>query len=243
MIVFDKVSKAYEHRGMRKYALQELDLVIPSKEIFGVIGESGSGKSTLLRLLNRLEKPDNGQIRMDGQDIFSESKDIQRQRRRNIGMIFQHFNLLYNRTVLENVALPLKLVGEKKQEKAKEALRFVRLEGKMSDYPKQLSGGERQRVAIARALVNAPDLLLCDEPTSALDGQNAYEVMALLRKINQELGTTIILVSHEMELIQQLCSHAAILENGRLLETVVLSPQQKEAVFSSYYERVKERLT
>lgn len=242
MIVFDKVSKYYDYKGTRKYALKELSVSIPSKEIFGVIGESGSGKSTLLKLMSTLEKPDAGQIQISGQDIFFGSKEELQRKRRTVGMIFQHFNLLYNRTALENVALPSKLAGVKSQEKAKEVLRFVRLEEKMDYYPKQLSGGEKQRVAIARALVNDPTLLLCDEPTSALDGHNAYEVMELLRQINQELGTTIILVSHELELIKQLCTQAAILENGNLLETVSLSPLPKEENFPSYYERIKERL-
>lgn len=242
MILFDKVSKYYDYKGTKKYAVKELDLSIPSKEIFGVIGESGSGKSTLLRLLSTLERPDQGQIRMNNSDIFSGTKEELRQNRKKVGMIFQHFNLLYNRTALENVALPLKLAGSKSQEKAQEAMRFVKLEDKLANYPKQLSGGEKQRVAIARALVNNPSLLLCDEPTSALDGQNAYEVMELLRRINQELGTTIILVSHELELIKQLCSRAAILEKGQLIETVSLSPLPKEQAFPSYYERVKERL-
>ncbi|MGL4696740.1 methionine ABC transporter ATP-binding protein [Enterococcus larvae] len=242
MIVFDKVSKYYDYNGTRKYALKELSVSIPSKEIFGVIGESGSGKSTLLKLLSTLEKPDAGKIQISGRDILSGSKEELQRKRRTVGMIFQHFNLLYNRTALENVALPLKLAGVKSQEKAKEVLRFVRLEEKTDHYPKQLSGGEKQRVAIARALVNDPTLLLCDEPTSALDGQNAYEVMELLRQINQELGTTIILVSHELELIKQLCTQAAILENGSLLETVSLSPLPKEENFPSYYERIKERL-
>lgn len=242
MIIFDKVSKIYEHKGTKKAALTDIELSIPSKEIFGVIGESGSGKSTLLKLLMTQEQPDSGQITIDGQDIFSGTKEERRLKRREVGVIFQHFNLLYNRTALENVALPLKLAGDKNQEKAKEALHFVKLEEKMTHYPKQLSGGEKQRVAIARALVNDPTLLLCDEPTSALDGQNAYEVMALLKKINQELGTTIVLVSHELTLIKQLCSRVAILENGRLLETVTLAPSAKEEVFSSYYERIKERL-
>lgn len=242
MIVFEKVSKSYDYKGIKKYALRDLSLAIPEKEIFGVIGESGSGKSTLLKLLNTLEKPSTGHIYIDGQDIFSGSREERQRSRKSIGMIFQHFNLLYNRTALENVALPLKLIGVKDRKRAKEALGFVGLGDKMNDYPKQLSGGEKQRVAIARALVNDPSLLLCDEPTSALDGQNAYEVMELLRQINRELGTTIILVSHELELIQQLCRRAAILEDGRLLETVTLSPRTKEEAFSSYYERIKERL-
>lgn len=242
MIVFDKVSKVYEYQGTKNYALKELDLSISEKEIFGVIGESGSGKSTFLKLLNTLEKPSAGHIYMNDQDIFSRSKEERQRSRKSIGMIFQHFNLLYNRTALENVTLPLKLLGVKDQERAKEALGFVGLRDKMNNYPKQLSGGEKQRVAIARALVNEPTLLLCDEPTSALDGQNAYEVMELLRQINQELGTTIILVSHELELIQQLCNRTAILEDGQLLETVTLSPRAKEKAFSSYYERIKERL-
>ncbi|MHC5216764.1 ATP-binding cassette domain-containing protein [Enterococcus sp. LJL128] len=243
MIVFDNVSKIYEHRGGKTLALQEINLQIESGEIFGIIGESGSGKSTLLKLLSTLEVPDSGRLEVDGEDLEKLTASARKNRLRKTGVVFQHFNLLYNRTVRENVELPLKLAGKDNSQAVEEILRFVKIDSKAEVYPKQLSGGEKQRTAIARALVTAPNLLLCDEPTSALDGQHAYEVRTLLRKINHELGTTIIVVSHELELIQQLCNRAAIVEKGRLLETVTLDKKADNPVYASYYERIKEVLS
>ncbi|MBL1228828.1 ATP-binding cassette domain-containing protein [Enterococcus sp. BWB1-3] len=242
MIVFEKVSKHYEQKNEKITAVKNVDLFIQPKEIFGIIGESGSGKSTLLKLLNTLEKPDNGMITIDGKDISKRTKAEQREDRRKTGMIFQHFNLLYNKTIAENVALPLKLSGIENPEKVNAALRFVKMEEKRNRFPKQLSGGEKQRAAVARALVSEPTLLLCDEPTSALDGQHAYEISKLLQKVNEEFGTTIVIVSHELELIRTLCSRAAVMEKGQLLETVTISQPEKAQTFSSYYDRIKETL-
>ena len=242
MIVFDKVSKSYWHHGDKVTALHEIDLQIDDKEIFGIIGESGSGKSTLLRLLNTLEEPDSGRILVHGQDLFKRTPKQQRDERRKTGMVFQQFSLLFNKSVTDNVGLPLKLAGAIDSERVSQVLRFVRMEEKANRFPQQLSGGERQRVAIARALVTNPKILLCDEPTSSLDGQHAHEVMELLRRINHELDTTIIIVSHELGLIRQLCSRAAILERGVLVETIPVTAGKTTPVFSSYYDRIKETL-
>lgn len=242
MIVFENVSKIYKQKDEKIAAVKNVDMVIHPKEIFGVIGESGSGKSTLLKLLNTLEKPDKGIITIGGKDISERTKAEQQEERKKTGMIFQHFNLLYNKTVAENVALPLKLSGIENPEKVDEALRFVKMGERADRFPKQLSGGEKQRTAVARALVSEPTLLLCDEPTSALDGQHACEIMKLLQKVNDEFGTTIIIVSHELELIRTLCSRAAVMEKGQLLETVTISRAEKTQIFSSYHDRVRETL-
>lgn len=242
MITFENVSKYYSQNNKKITAIKDIDLVIHSNEIFGVIGESGSGKSTLLKLLNTLEKPDAGRITVNGKNLSERTEKEQREERKKTGMIFQHFNLLYNKTVAENVALPLKLSGINDQKKVNEALRFVKMEEKSDRFPTQLSGGEKQRAAIARALISDPKLLLCDEPTSALDGQHVYETAGLLKKVNESFGTTIVIVSHELELIRGLCSRAAIMEKGKILETLTISRTEETKTFSSYYDRVKEAL-
>lgn len=242
MITFEQVSKSYSHNGVAVTALDHVDLNIKEHEIFGVIGESGSGKSTLLRMINTLELPSQGKIKIAGTDLLELSDTQKRQSRKNIGMIFQQFNLLYNQTVNENIGLPLCLNKAYDQQKVQEVLEFVRLSDKGNHYPRQLSGGEKQRVGIARALITKPEILLCDEPTSALDGQNAYDVLALLRRINQTFGTTMVIVSHELNLIKQLCNRTAILENGKVIETLEIPKAQQQPKFSSYYERVRESL-
>jgi len=242
MITFDQVSKIYRHNDTSITALDKVDLQIQPHEIFGVIGESGSGKSTLLRMINTLELPSQGQINIAGTNLMQLSDAQKRQSRKKIGMIFQQFNLLYNQTVNENIALPLRLNSAYDPQKVREVLEFVRLSDKGESYPKQLSGGEKQRVGIARALITQPEILLCDEPTSALDGQNAYDVLTLLQRINQTFGTTMVIVSHELNLIKQLCNRTAILENGKVLETLEIQKEQQQTQFSSYYERVRESL-
>ncbi|ALS01883.1 metal ABC transporter ATP-binding protein [Enterococcus silesiacus] len=242
MITFEQVSKSYSHDGTFVTALDHVDLKIQEHEIFGVIGESGSGKSTLLRMINTLELPSQGQIKIAGTDLMQLSDAQRRQSRKNIGMIFQQFNLLYNQTVNENIGLPLRLNKTYDQQKVREVLEFVRLSDKGNHYPRQLSGGEKQRVGIARALITKPEILLCDEPTSALDGQNAYDVLALLRRINEMFGTTMVIVSHELNLIKQLCNRTAILEHGKVIETLAIQKAQQQPQFSSYYERVRESL-
>lgn len=242
MISFENVTKIYQHQGLKIKALDQLNITIKEQEIFGVIGESGSGKSTLLKMINSLESPDVGEIMIAGVSINQLTEEQQRIARKKTSMIFQQFNLLHNQTVFQNVQLPLTLAHKKSESRVSEVLHFVRMTGKAQYYPKQLSGGEKQRVAIARALISKPELLLCDEPTSALDAQHAYEIVELLQKINQTFGTTIVIVSHELEVIKQLCDRVAILENGQLLETRRLPKKQHGQLFSSYYERIKERL-
>jgi D-methionine transport system ATP-binding protein len=242
MIIFNQVSKSYDHNGARISALKDINLQIENHEIFGVIGESGSGKSTLLRMINTLEQPDQGQILVDNHNITTFNEAEERRSRKKIGMIFQQFNLLYNQTVKENIGLPLRLNKAYDETKIQEVLEFVHLEEKADHYPKQLSGGEKQRVGIARALITDPEILLCDEPTSALDGQNASDVTQLLRKINQTFGTTMVIVSHELTLIKQLCDRTAILDKGQMQEIIVLEKKEQQPIFDSYYERIRESL-
>lgn len=242
MIRFEQVSKSYSHNKVTIKALDKVDLQINDHELFGVIGESGSGKSTLLRMVNTLERPSQGAVKVAGVDLMRLSEAEQRQNRKQIGMIFQQFNLLYNQTVNENIGLPLRLNKTYDQKRVREVLDFVRLTDKGKHYPTQLSGGEKQRVGIARALITQPKILLCDEPTSALDGQNAYDVMELLRRINQTFGTTMVIVSHELTLIKQLCNRTAILEKGKVLETLAIQKGQQQPQFGTYYERVRESL-
>lgn len=214
---------------------------IPSYQIFGVVGESGSGKSTLLRLINALEKPDSGSVWLDGQIVHQLSETQQTQVRKKTGMIFQQFNLLNNLSVFENVQLPLKLNGIKRPEKVLEALGFVGLSAKAGQFPRQLSGGQKQRVGIARALVTQPAILLCDEPTSALDMQATNEIIRLLKQINHQFQTTIVIVSHELELVNYLCDQAAVIENGELLDVLKIT-QKPIPTHTSYYQRIKEVL-
>lgn len=242
MISFENVTKVYQHQGNEIKALDQINLKINSQEIFGVIGESGSGKSTLLKMINTLEVPDVGEIKIADILLNDLADEQQRLARKKTSMIFQQFNLLNNQTVFQNIHLPITLEHKKDEKRVFELLDFVHMTGKEYFYPKQLSGGEKQRVAIARALVNQPEILLCDEPTSALDGQHAYEIVELLRQVNQTFGTTVVIVSHELKVIKQLCNRVAILEKGQLLETVTISKKQQEQQFSSYYERIKESL-
>jgi D-methionine transport system ATP-binding protein len=213
-------------RGIHKHyggvsALDTVDLEVRRGEVFGIIGRSGAGKSSLLRLLNRLEAPSAGQVLIDGQDIAGlQGKHLQTLRR-NVAMIFQHFNLLANRTVAENVELPLRMAGVPRAQRSAQAqalLQLVGLAERAGDYPAQLSGGQKQRVGIARALVLQPQILLCDEATSALDPQSTQSVLELLRDINQRLGLTIVLITHEMQVIRDLCDRVAVLEQGRIVE-------------------------
>ena len=202
-------------------ALAGIDLHIRQGEVFGIIGRSGAGKSTLLRLINRLETPSDGQVLIDGEDIATLGTVGLRQLRRKVAMIFQHFNLLASRTVAENVTLPMQMAGVPAHERARRAqelLQLVGLADRANAYPAQLSGGQKQRVGIARALVLQPDILLCDEATSALDPQSTRAILALLRDINQRLGLTIVLITHEMEVIRDLCDRVAVLEHGSVVE-------------------------
>lgn len=208
-------------------AIQNVTLTIEQGEIHGLIGASGAGKSTLLRLMNLLETPDSGAVFVNSQQLTALKNRKLREARKSIGMIFQHFHLVANKTVYANVEIALVLANyPKEQRKARvmECLEFVGLEQFANQYPAQLSGGQKQRVAIARALANEPAVLLCDEPTSALDTNTSAEILRVLQKVNTELGVTIVLVSHELDVIKSICHRATVLEAGQIYETVALSP-------------------
>ncbi|MER5763452.1 ATP-binding cassette domain-containing protein [Streptomyces sp. NPDC002082] len=203
-------------------AVDGVSLTVEAGTVFGVVGHSGAGKSTLLRLVNGLEEPTSGSVLLDGQDLSSLGERRLRPIRREIGMIFQQFNLFRSRTVLGNVLYPLRLAGMDRtaaRARAEETLEFVGLAGHGKRYPEQLSGGQRQRVGIARALATRPKVLLCDEATSALDPQTTGEVLALLRRVNRELGVTILLITHEMEVVRTLCDRVAVMEDGKVVES------------------------
>ncbi len=218
---FINLGKVYEGPQGPVPALQGIDLDIQRGEVFGIIGRSGAGKSSLIRTINRLEKPSSGRVLIDQVDIGDFNEDALVALRRRIGMIFQHFNLMSAKTVWQNVELPLKVAGVPKaqrQRKVAELLELVGLEGKHRAYPAQLSGGQKQRVGIARALVHDPAILLCDEATSALDPETTQSILGLLREINQRLGLTIILITHEMAVIREICDRVVVLEKGEVVE-------------------------
>ncbi|WP_078381911.1 methionine ABC transporter ATP-binding protein [Sutcliffiella halmapala] len=220
-------------RNVSKYfsqfqAIKSVSLTTNKGEIHGIIGASGAGKSTLLRLMNLLEVPDEGEVEVNGQRLTSLSSKELRQARKSIGMIFQHFNLVSNKTVYDNVAVSLELASyprKKRHSRVVECLQFVGLESLMEKYPAQLSGGQKQRVAIARALANSPQVLLCDEPTSSLDPNTAGEILGVLKNINQQLGVTIVFVSHEMEVIKSICNRVTVMADGEIYETVSIEPK------------------
>lgn len=222
MIEFRQVSKTFESRGNNVEALTDVNLTIKKGDIFGVIGFSGAGKSTLIRTVNLLEYPTSGEIIVEGSNLAKLSPKKLQGAMQNIGMIFQHFNLLNSKTVFDNVALPLVFNKTKRKEienRVNEALRFVGLEDKVKNYPNQLSGGQKQRVGIARALVTNPSILLCDEATSALDPQTTKSILDLLKRINEEYEITILIITHEMEVIKEICNRVAVMENGRVIES------------------------
>jgi len=208
------------------HAVRDVSLQVNQGDIFGLIGKSGAGKSTLLRLINLLERPDSGEVTVDGRQLTSLSKNELRDARRNIGMIFQQFNLLQNASVFDNVAFPLRIHGGLNAEqiavRVLECLYLVEMAGKTDSYPAQLSGGQKQRVAIARALASRPAVLLCDEPTSALDAETTRALLATLRDINRRLGVTIVIVSHELSVIGEICNRVAVIEDGAIAEQFAL---------------------
>ena len=215
------LSKTFSQKGMTVEALKDINLTIEQGDIYGIIGMSGAGKSTLVRCLNFLETPTEGRILVEGEDLGQLSEKELRAKRTRIAMIFQSFNLLMQKSVLDNVAFPLRLAGVKKSEarkKAKEFLQVVGLEEKAKAYPAQLSGGQQQRVAIARALASDPRILLCDEATSALDPQTTAQILELLSRINRDYGITIVVITHQMAVIREICNKVAIIENGILVE-------------------------
>lgn len=221
MIQLKNISKHYTLKGQTLQALDQINLTIPEGSIFGLIGYSGAGKSTLIRLLNLLERPSTGQVIVNQTDLTTLSASALRQERTNIGMIFQHFNLLETKTVAQNIEMPLKLLGvsqQKREARLAELLEFIDLKHKKNAYPDELSGGQKQRVGIARALANHPKILLCDEATSALDPQTTQSVLELLKKINQEQNITIVMVTHEMDVIEKVCDYVAVMEAGKIIE-------------------------
>jgi D-methionine transport system ATP-binding protein len=222
IISVEHLSKTYTAKNGNVEALKDISFQIDKGDIFGIIGLSGAGKSTLVRCLNLLEKPSEGQIIVNGQDMLSLSNKDLRQARVNIGMIFQHFNLLMQRTALENVQFSMEIAGVKKKEskkRAEEMLDKVGMADKKDFYPSQLSGGQKQRVAIARVLANQPEVLLCDEATSALDPQTTKSILDLLKEINKEYGITIVVITHSMSVVREICNRVAVLERGQLVET------------------------
>ncbi len=222
MIQVRDVSKTFVGKENTVEALKGINLEIHKGEIYGIIGMSGAGKSTLVRCLNFLEKPTEGTVIVEGKDLSSLPDKELRLVRTQIAMIFQHFNLLMQRTVLDNICFPLEIIGQKKKEareKAKELLEIVGLSEKAGAYPAQLSGGQKQRVAIARALATNPKILLCDEATSALDPTTTKSILALLKDINVKYGITIVIITHEMAVVQEICTHVAIIDGGSLAET------------------------
>ncbi|AEH33765.1 D-methionine ABC transporter, ATP-binding protein [Vibrio anguillarum] len=221
MIQINQVNKVFYQGNKEIHALKEINLHIKQGTIFGVIGSSGAGKSTLIRCVNMLEAPTTGSVVVDGVDLTQLSKSELSQARRNIGMIFQHFNLLSSRTVFDNVALPLELAGVEKnsiEKKVSELLQLVGLTDKRETYPANLSGGQKQRVAIARALASDPKVLLCDEATSALDPATTQSILELLKEINRTLNITILLITHEMDVVKSICHEVAIIGDGELVE-------------------------
>ena len=218
LIAVKNLVKEYGN-GVR--ALDQIDLEIGRGDIFGIIGMSGAGKSTLVRCLNNLEKPTEGTVEIQGRDLSKMKGRTLSKERQKISMIFQHFNLLMQKNVLDNICFPLEIAGVKRKqakERARELLEIVGLSDKAKSYPAQLSGGQKQRVAIARALTNNPDILLCDEATSALDPQTTQSILELLQTINKEYGITIVIITHEMSVVQKICNKVAILEKGKLAE-------------------------
>lgn len=233
MIRLEQVSKRFQnHDGKWLDALLPLDLHIRQGEIFGLMGYSGAGKSTLLRLINLLERPDSGQIIVDGQNLSTMNAQSLRQARRNIGMVFQQFNLLSNRTVAKNIALPLeiaKLPQTEIDQRVAECLKIVSLTEHAQHYPAQLSGGQKQRVGIARALAPKPHVILADEPTSALDPATTKTILSCLKNINELFGVTIVVVTHEMSVIRRICDRTALLHHGKLLEVIDVKENRIEA--------------
>ena len=236
MIKLDHITQTYKTPEGREFkALDDVSIEIRPGEIFGIIGRSGAGKSTLVRCINLLNRPSEGTVTVDGKNLTELSEDELRESRRSIGMIFQHFNLLNSRTVYDNVALPLELVGTPKnviREKVEPLLKLVGLTEHAHKYPSQLSGGQKQRVGIARALTNDPKVLLSDEATSALDPETTVATLALLKRINKELGLTIVMITHEMQVVKQICERVVVMNYGKIVEQgkvvdIFMSPQHE----------------
>lgn len=226
MIILKSVTKKFPQKNREVTALDNVSLHVPAGKIFGVIGTSGAGKSTLIRCVNLLEKPTSGEVIVDGKHLLKLSHSELTMERRKIGMIFQHFNLLSSRTVFGNVAFPLELAGESKAQiktRVDELLKLVGLTEKGNDYPASLSGGQKQRVAIARTLANNPTVLLCDEATSALDPATTRSILNLIKDINRRLNITVLLITHQMEVVKSICDEVAVISHGQLVEQGTVS--------------------
>ncbi len=240
MIEIKHLSKTFGVSGGTVDALKDITLTIPDGEIYGIIGMSGAGKSTLVRCINMLERPTSGEVLIDGKSMTELTQRELREKRRDITMIFQGFNLLMQRNCLKNVCFPLELAGVKKadaEKRAAELLELVGLGDKLKSYPAQLSGGQQQRVAIARALATHPEILLCDEATSALDPQTTQSILSLIRDIHDRLGITVIIITHQMSVVEQICTRVAILDGGEVAEEGAVSD-----VFSSPKSEAAKRL-
>ncbi|CAK7085381.1 methionine ABC transporter ATP-binding protein [Tissierella carlieri] len=252
MIKIDNLSKIFFSNKDKLTAVNNVNLNIKKGEIFGIIGLSGAGKSTLIRCLNRLEEPTKGKIFIDGIDLTALDKESLRKERKEIGMIFQHFNLLSQKTVYENIAFPLqleKMDAEKIHNRVNELLEYVDLKDKKNSYPSQLSGGQKQRVAIARAIANNPKILLSDEGTSALDPKTTKSILELLKKIRDELNITIVMITHQMEVVKEICDRVAIMEDGQVVEentveNLFREPKTKiaQAFISSLQGNIEEEI-
>ena len=240
MIEIKDLTKSFPGDGESFDALKNINLTINDGDIYGIIGMSGAGKSTLVRCINMLERPTSGSVIIDGKDMGSLKKTELRKERRNITMIFQGFNLLMQRNCLDNICFPLELAGVKRSEavnKAKELIELVGLPDKAKAYPAQLSGGQQQRIAIARALATNPKVLLCDEATSALDPKTTHSILELIKDINKRLGITVVVITHQMSVVEEICNKVAILDNGRVVETGEVSN-----VFANPHSEAAKRL-
>ena len=240
MIELKHISKVFPTGDGDLHALEDVSLTINDGDVFGIVGMSGAGKSTLVRCINLLERPTSGEVLVDGEDLMTLSPAQLRQKRRSISMIFQQFNLLMQRTCLKNICFPMEIAGVPAAEAKKRALEYLDIVGlpdKANAYPAQLSGGQKQRVAIARALASDPKVLLCDEATSALDPKTTRDILRLIKDINQRLGITVVVITHEMGVVEAICTHVAVLEHGVLQETGTV-----EEIFSNPRTEAGRRL-
>lgn len=238
MYKLENVSKKYND----KFAVKNFSLTVEPGSITGIVGKSGSGKSTLLKMLNFIEQPTEGKIIFEDKEINHVSKKIIRKYKEKIGMVFQNYNLLNNLNVYQNIALPLKIINKEDKHKVNELIEFVGLEDKINSYPAQLSGGEKQRVALARSLVRNPDILLSDEATSSLDEHNTEIIIKMLKNINKEFNITIIFVTHELNVVKQLCEQVCVMEDGQLLDIIENRTKSVEQDTGSYLENVKRSI-
>ncbi|MCB6203462.1 methionine ABC transporter ATP-binding protein [Extibacter muris] len=252
-IMIENLCKTYGSKDGRVEALKDVSLTIGDGDIYGIIGMSGAGKSTLVRCMNFLERPTGGRVLIGGRPLGSLSERELRRQRERIGMIFQHFNLLMQKTVLENVCFPLYIQGKRKKEarkRAAELLKLVGLDNRQKAYPSQLSGGQKQRVAIARALASDPEILLCDEATSALDPQTTFSILELLKDINKRFGITIVVITHQMAVVREICTHVAVMRGGQVeeegkVDDIFVHPRTaaaRELIRGDRGEDVQERL-